>query len=760
MSQLCGHEQEDFEGDKIMSMFFHKQLHVFDSFEHKEYPDIISLWLNKFYLAEKKYVPLIKVEDAKEGFEVQLFIEQKKSPDIPPISLKSLFTNEAFKDIKFDALKEILQLVEFFPETKKLVDSEGKDQLVFNSGDFANVIYKTLPVMRMFGIRILLPKGMKDMMKPKVSMKIKGENPNVENFSMVGMAGLLDFDWQIALGNTVVSQDEFLSLVESQSGIVKINDEYIFIDDTEVEGIIKQLHKQPTEMGIEDLLQVALAEDYDGATISLDENAQELMGKMLEGDAVEVPKGLKATLRPYQQRGFEWMFKNTQLGFGSLIADDMGLGKTLQVITTLLKFKEVGMLDKEKALVIVPTTLLTNWEKEIAKFAPSLSTNVFHGANRALDVDNLADVTITTYGVIRSKTAEMSKIHWKVVAIDEAQNIKNPNTSQTKAVKKMQSDIRIAMSGTPVENRLSEYWSIFDFVNKGYLGTLREFKNEYARPIEVERDQKCLERFKKVTSPFILRRVKSDKSIIKDLPEKIEMDQYAQLTENQAAIYQSVVDSIMAEVESAEGIQRKGQVLKLITGLKQICNHPVNYSKEGNQDITLSGKGAEMLQIVSGALVNQEKMLIFTQYKEMGNILSAQLKEKLGVDAPFLHGGLTRNARDKMVDDFQDNPAHKVMVLSLKAAGTGLNLTAASNVIHYDMWWNPAVEAQATDRAYRIGQKNNVMVHRLLTKDTFEEKINFLLQDKKELANLTVSNGEQWIGDLSNNELRELVKLS
>ena len=483
-----------------------------------------------------------------------------------------------------------------------------------------------------------------------------------------------------------------------------------------------------------------------------------MIDNLLQGDQVETPKGLQATLRPYQQRGYEWLYKNTRVGFGSLIADDMGLGKTLQVITTLLKLKEDGELDKEKALIVVPTTLLTNWEKEIKKFAPSLNAFIYHGTNRKLDLLKESEVMITTYGVARGD-AHLQKKKWLIIVIDEAQNIKNPGTAQTKAIKKFKAPVKIAMSGTPVENRLSEYWSIFDFTNKGYLNTLAKFKTEFARPIETDRDQIKLEKFRKITEPFILRRLKSDKSIIKDLPDKIEIDQYCHLSPEQTALYENVVETTMQSIESSKGIERKGLVLKLITALKQVCNHPRQFLKKGDALPELSGKTAMLFSLIKEIQNTGEKTLIFTQYQEMGKLLVEMLEAEFNLEIPFLHGGVSRKGRDEMVDQFQNNRATRILILSLKAGGTGLNLTAASNVIHYDLWWNPAVEAQATDRAYRIGQKNNVMVHRFITQGTFEEKINQLLLNKKELANLTVSTGEKWIGEYTNAELKELVKL-
>ncbi|MFT4668301.1 MAG: SNF2 family DNA or RNA helicase, partial [Gammaproteobacteria bacterium] len=550
----------------------------------------------------------------------------------------------------------------------------------------------------------------------------------------------------------------FIKMVKEYSGIVKINDQYVFFEESEIKALIEKL-KDPPDLDSKDLLQVALTEDYGGAKVELGKKVKKLMNDLLRGEKVKVPKGLKATLRPYQLSGYRWMYKNSRIGFGSLIADDMGLGKTLQVITTLLKLKEDGAFEKQKAIVIVPTTLLTNWEKEINRFAPGLRSHIYHGPSRDLKPLKDADILLTTYGVARSETAKLQKQKWLLLVIDEAQAIKNPGTAQTKAIKKIKAPVKIAMSGTPVENRLSEYWSIFDFVNKGYLDSLKKFKDEFAKPIEIDRDQEKLDRFRKITEPFILRRLKSDKSIIKDLPEKIEQDQYCELSPSQAALYQNVVDTTLETIAKTEGIERKGLVLKLITALKQVCNHPVQFLKKGDADPTASGKTQMLFNLMRSIMDNGEKTLIFTQYQAMGKLLVEMLEKEFHLSIPFLHGGVSRKGRDEMVEAFQNNRATRVLILSLKAGGTGLNLTKASNVIHYDLWWNPAVEAQATDRAYRIGQKNNVMVHRFITKGTFEEKVNELLQTKKELANLTVNTGEKWIGEYSDGELRDMVAL-
>ena len=743
----------------VGQLFFYGALETFNNFEDSAYPSAIQLWLNKFFLSEKAYVPLLKVDEVEVGFEVSVGIENKKENLKEPISLEAIFADESYEPIRMEVLRDLSMLAEYFPQIQQLIASRGTAELFFDSEQFVDVLFRILPIIRLFGIKVLLPKSLRKLLRPKMSLALTAsESGKVGSKSMIGMDKIMEFDWQVAVGGQLVNASTFIDMAKKYSGIVKLNDEYVYFSEGEIKKLINQLEAPPA-LDQHQLLQAALTEEYEGAGISLDTTTRELIDQLLSSEATELPEGLQATLRPYQLRGYEWLYKNARLGFGSLIADDMGLGKTLQVITTLLKLKEEGELGPQKALIIVPTTLLTNWDKEIRKFAPDLKAHIYHGSRRTLEPLEEADLLITTYGVVRSDTAKLSKLKWLVVAIDEAQNIKNPTTAQTKAVKKIPAAVKIAMSGTPVENRLSEYWSIFDFSNKGYLKTLTHFKDEFARPIELDRDQAKLQRFRDVTAPFILRRLKTDKTIIKDLPDKVEKDEFCELSTDQAAIYQNVIDTTMAQIEKAEGIARKGLVLKLITALKQICNHPTQYLKKGAAEPAFSGKCMLLVDLVRQILDNGEKMLIFTQYQTMGQLLVEMLDAEFGFEASFLHGGVSRKKRDEMVEDFQNNRTTRVLLLSLKAGGTGLNLTAASHVIHFDLWWNPAVEAQATDRAYRIGQNQNVIVHRFITKGTFEEKINKLLQSKKELANLAVSTGEQWIGDYSDDELRDLVSL-
>jgi len=506
------------------------------------------------------------------------------------------------------------------------------------------------------------------------------------------------------------------------------------------------------------LLRAGLTGEAGIAIFEADETLKKLLADLYKVHEVTVPPGLAARLRPYQERGFRWLYTNRERGLGSCLADDMGLGKTVQVIALLLKLKEEGGL-KTPALVVCPTTLLGNWEKECARFAPGLQVAVCHGPDRKLTPKGF-DVILTSYGVVRNDQKQFAKTRWSLLIIDEAQNIKNADTAQSRALKEIKADGYVAMSGTPVENRLDELWSIFDFLMPGYLGSRNAFSRRFAVPIEKYRDYEKAAMLRKATAPFILRRMKTDKKVISDLPDKIIKNQYCRLTPQQAALYQQVLERELALVENSEGMERRGIIFRLMTSLKQICNHPVHFSKKGIPQPDHSGKAELAFERIRQIIRDREKALIFTQYKEMGSVLVQMLESELDVPLLFFHGSLQRKKREQLVETFQNDPSCPLMVVSLKAGGTGLNLTAASHVLHYDLWWNPAVEDQATDRAYRIGQTKNVTIHRFVTLGTLEEKIDAIISAKKELAAMTISAGETWLTEMSDQQLKELFTLS
>ena len=609
------------------------------------------------------------------------------------------------------------------------------------------------------GVHVLMPKRLQQILRPKASAFISANSQNSPQFMRLDQ--MLQFDWRVALGDNIIDIKEFEQLVSQASGLIVYKGHYFMVDPQDITRMYKQMNAKP--MSSAQLLQTALSGTLGDAPVAMSADANRLIEQLKHPQPVSLPSQLNATLRPYQERGYEWMYRNMQLGFGSIIADDMGLGKTLQVITLIARLAEDGELKKEHVLIVVPTGLINNWVQEFARFAPQVTTHVHHGSSRDLNTF-AAQVLITSYGILRSDVQKLCKLKWRLMVIDEAQNIKNDSTGQSIAARSVKAGGYIAMSGTPVENRLSEYWTIMDYVNKGYLGTRKQFDNEYAKPIQLWGDEAMADRFRKVTAPFMMRRLKSDRTIINDLPDKIEQNDYAQLTAPQAALYESTLREGMLAIESVDGnspqqlFKRQGLVLQMMLALKQICNHPAQFLKRGSRDAGQSGKSEMLLDLVDSIVQCGEKVLIFTQFTEMGGLLQEMIKKRIGTEPMFFHGGCSLKLRNAIVERFQNNRADQVLILSLRAAGTGLNLTAATHVIHYDLWWNPAVEAQATDRAYRIGQHRNVMVHRFITQDTFEERIDKMIQSKKNLAQLTVEAGENWIGHLSNSEIRELFE--
>lgn len=740
----------------IFKLFFYgKKLH-FKSFTDKEVPNSINQWLSKLYLTEKPHKLYLKIEDKENEFELipQILLDDTNLP----VSIKTALQTGK-EEVRLQILSDISLISDYLPECDLF--SQNGSNITFSIADFAPLFLNILPALQAIGVIVVLPKSLHKLISPRINLNLKAKsNLKDERKSFLSLQDLIEFDWKIAIGDQALSIEEFKAMLTQSSRLVKMMDNYVLLDEKEIVLLLKQIEKLPNHLTQEDLLQAMLAEELDSAVVSLDSKIKNLVESFSKYEQLPVPHNLNACLRPYQERGFNWLIQNIHASFGSILADDMGLGKTIQVIAVILHLKNNGFFEVgQRVIIIAPTGLLSNWKREFEKFAPSITTCLYHGNKRELLED--CDVIITSYGLARSDKKELNKMKWLLLVIDEAQNIKNPYAEQTKAIKSIEARHKIAMSGTPVENRLLEYWSIFDFTNKLYLGTIKQFKDRYASPIEKERNKECLERFKKITAPFILRRLKSDKTIIADLPEKIENNRYCTLTPEQTALYQKVVDASIKKIERSEGIERKGLVLQLINSLKQICNHPAQFiKKQKKTSLEQSGKMVVLEEILSEIDNIGEKCLIFTQYVEMGDILVKLISEKMNIQVPFLHGRISRKARDEMVTDFQNPMSNtRFFIISLKAGGTGLNLTSANHVIHYDLWWNPAVENQATDRAYRIGQKRNVMVSRFITMGTFEERIDEMIKSKKELANLAVSDGEHWITEMTTTEIRNLVDL-
>lgn len=706
--------------------------------------------------------PLIKLTSLKDGVVSVGFGVLQREQNSKPVLLKALLGQERYRHDRLAVLNILRTLAELYEPFDQLA-RDGKN-LKIERKALAEFIFEITPYLTLLGVKVLMPASLKRFISPKLVARASSD----ESFGkkLLGLEALSDFNWEVALGSNSLSKEEFQALVEHAGELVYNGTDYVYIDPVEIQKIQEKL-EHPSELTSVQKLQAVLCGEVDGVPVLGTEALLQKLKALTEVSLVKAPASLKASLRPYQERGYSWLVKNLTLGMGALIADDMGLGKTLQVIAAVTHLKEAGELEKEKVLAVVPTTLLVNWQREIAKFSPQLKVALYHGPKRELPTDNY-DVLLTTYGTARMDVEELKHMHYRLMIIDEAQAVKNSTSSQTKALKSLKARQVIGMSGTPVENRLMEYWSIFSLVQPKLLGTQKDFKEHFARPIEADRDPNTIDAFRKLTAPFMLRRLKTDKSIIADLPEKLVQDQFTSLRQDQAVLYEKFLKETLEKIETAikkakesgedTRIVQRGLVLKLMTGLKQICNSVSQFQKT-DSPYPDSGKGDMLIDLVERSFDAERKVLIFTQYREMGERLQTWLKSTLGEEALFLHGGVTVKRRAEMVDAFQNAPQTRVMILSLKAGGTGLNLTQASTVIHYDLWWNPAVEAQATDRAYRIGQKRDVLVYRFITKGTFEERINEMLMSKRELADLTVATGESWVGELPVNELKNLFKL-
>lgn len=494
--------REKLSGNKILPLLFCGQPREFNGAGEKNTGPALQTWLARYHLAGHDYVPVLSLDENSAGdFEVALAIQPKAPGLTLPVPLQRVLTGEDWSSVRFSVLQTVVLLAEFFPPFNDYLRREARSPVILTSAQLPALLFNTLPAVQLLGIRTLLPRALERLLRPRLSMKISSQEQSL-NVGHLSSGDILNFDWQVALGEHQLTRTEFELLLQGAAGVVRFRDEYVWLDPAEVARLQARL-ENPPQLSDTELLRTALAGEYNGTPVRFDDNTQQLLEDLREMGDIPLPQDLHATLRPYQQRGYAWLVRNLKAGFGSIIADDMGLGKTLQVIATLLRLKQDGELDNAGALVVVPTSLLTNWQKEITRFAPALSMGVFHGSRRELSCAR-PDILLTTYGIVRSTATALRALPWRVLIIDEAQNIKNSSTAQTRALRTIPATGYIAMSGTPVENRLSEYWSLMDFVNRGYLGTLKRFEQEYTRPIQINRDQNIVERFRRITAPFLL----------------------------------------------------------------------------------------------------------------------------------------------------------------------------------------------------------------------------------------------------------------
>lgn len=668
-------------------------------------------------------------------------------------------------------LAELGRASRLYPELEPALRTARPAALALDTAGAHDFLTNRAGLLAAAGFGVLLPSWW-SRPQARLGVRLSATSPSqpgvVAGRTGIDRAGLVDVDWELALGDEPLTPAELAELTALKAPLVRLRGQWVEVDPKRLAAGIRLLREdRASKLGVADLLRVAARDaDGPGGLPVTGVAASGWLGDLLTGAAEQrlrperEPDGFAGTLRPYQRRGLAWLRFLQRAGLGGILADDMGLGKTVQLLA-LIAGDPAG-----PTLLVCPMSLVGNWQREAARFTPHLRVHVHHGAERTRGeafaaAVAAADLVITTYALAARDAEALREIEWHRIVVDEAQAIKNAATRQATAVRALPARHRVAVTGTPVENRLADLWSIMEFANPGLLGPAATFKKRYAEPVERHGDEAAARRLARLTRPFLLRRVKTDRSIISDLPEKLEMEVLCNLTAEQASLYQAVVEDMLARIESSDGIERRGLVLATMTKLKQVCNHPAQLLSDGSRLAGRSGKLARLEEILEEVLAAGERALLFTQYAEFGAMLRGHLSARFGREVAYLHGGVRKAERDALVERFQAGGpgAPALFVLSLKAGGTGLTLTAANHVIHVDRWWNPAVEDQATDRAFRIGQRRAVQVRKLVCAGTVEEKVAAMIRDKRGLAAKIVGTGEEWLTELTTSQLRSLLTL-
>lgn len=671
-------------------------------------------------------------------------------------------------------LSELGRASRIFPELTSALRTARPAELMLDADGAYRFLSGTAALLDEAGFGVLLPSWWDR--RRKLGLVLSAHTPVdgvVSKTSKFGRNQLIEFRWELAIGDDTLTDDEIAALADIKAPLIRLRGQWVALDPEQLRRGLEFLARKPTgRKTAAEILALAAShpDDIDTPLAVTAVRADGWLGDLLSGAAaqslqpLEPPDSFTATLRPYQQRGLSWLAFLSSLGLGSCLADDMGLGKTVQLLAmeTLQRHQDPSA---GPTLLLCPMSLVGNWQKEAAKFAPGLRVYAHHGGAR-LRGDALGelladtDLVVSTYTTAARDIDELAGYRWNRVVLDEAQAVKNSLSRSAKAVRRLEAAHRVALTGTPMENRLAELWSIMDFLNPGLLGSSERFRTRYAIPIERHGHTEPAERLRAATRPYILRRVKTDPAIIDDLPEKIEIKQYCQLTTEQASLYQVIVDDMIDKIENSAGIERRGNVLAAMAKLKQVCNHPAQLLHDRSPVGRRSGKVIRLEEILEEILAEGDRVLCFTQFTEFAELLVPHLAARFGCDIAYLHGGTPKKRRDEMVARFQSGDGPAIFLLSLKAGGTGLNLTAANHVVHLDRWWNPAVENQATDRAFRIGQQRTVQVRKFICTGTLEEKIDEMIEEKKALADLVVTDGEGWLTELSTRDLREVFALS
>lgn len=673
-----------------------------------------------------------------------------------------------------DVLRALGHLDRIAPELGDLLDEAEPVWSVVEPSMAVELLRDRLGPLGDAGITVLAPSWWTQRRRVSARMRVSSRSkaPAATVSAGLGIDEIVQFRWEAALGDKRLTKRDLDQLKRASAAkhtVVRFRGEWVEITPDSLAALTHRIGATG-EVSIAELLKASLGlgeSDPEDPVEGIEVIASGWLGDLLDDalhatvQPVPTPEAFNGELRPYQERGVGWLGFLGSLGLGACLADDMGLGKTAQLIASIL-VDDVG----GPTLVVCPVSVLGNWLSEIERFAPHLSVLVHHGPGRRRDHDEpfveravTHDVVLTTYSLVARDADDLTAVHWGRLVLDEAQQVKNPAAKQTRAVARLRAGRRVALTGTPVENRLSDLWSIMHLLNPGLLGSARDFRQRFAIPIESARDERATNALLRLTGPFVLRRLKSDKSIISDLPDKIEMTDHCPLTREQVTLYQAVVDDLLRNAAEEDGMKRRGLVLAGLMRLKQVCNHPAHYLGDGSALPGRSGKLIRVEELLDELLSAGDKALCFTQFRAWGDALQPYFEQRFGVEVLWLHGGVPRKKRDAMVERFGDASGPQVFLISVKAGGTGLNLTAASHVIHLDRWWNPAVEDQATDRAYRIGQQRNVLVHKLVSAGTIEERIDELIASKRDLAERVLGSGEEWMTELSTDDLRDLVAL-
>ncbi len=735
-----------------------------------------------FYL----YFQLQTPNKAEEPWQLQFQVAPKNDPSLK-ISLqdywrlgtkeRTVFHKQFGREFEANLLLNLGYAARIYPLLWTGLETNEPESVLLDLDEAFEFLQETAWILENAGYKVIVPawwtpQGRK---RAKLRLKVSANSTSASKSETKGyfsLDTLVQYQYQLSIGEHPVTPEEWQQLVNAKVPLVKFRGEWVELDLAKMQQMLEFWQKQGEEDQNMSLLELLQREAAAGEELEFerDDTLAEMLLKLNDKSQLELVRDLpnfQGKLREYQQRGVSWLNYLENLGLNGCLADDMGLGKTIEVIARLIQERN----NNERVaptLLIVPTSVIGNWQKEISKFAPHFCSTIHHGSDRSKDAAEFEraiaeqDVVITSYNLVRKDAKLFNNIDWQRIVLDEAQNIKNPKAAQTKAILKLKAPHRLALTGTPVENRLLDLWSIFNFLNPGYLGKQAQFRKAFEIPIQKDSDRAKALTLKKLVEPFILRRVKTDKSIIKDLPDKVEQKIYCNLTPEQASLYEAVVQDVAQQIEEKAGIERKGLILSTLMKLKQICNHPRQFLQDESEFTpNRSHKLSRLQEMIEEIQAESESLLLFTQFREIGDALQQYFRHNYHYPTYYIHGGTSRKNRDKAIAEFQepDTPP-AIFILSLKAGGVGITLTKANHVFHFDRWWNPAVEDQASDRAFRIGQKKNVFVHKFVTLGSLEEKIDLMIEDKKRLSESVVGADESWLTELDNDKFRELIALN